>query len=262
MGFFSSLWNGIKATAAAVVSVPLIAPFYIADKLGIIDLDGKKDKQTAQKIEQARKEVSKTTSLSKATTVQQIEDISKVLRNYRSFYENNAKTVEKILKDDIDECFTDLIRRLHEKENIAKSFEFGKIQDIKNQICGDIEGTIADAIRLKLSIDNHECRQILDIKTGSERDRKMRQFTEKIIKDSKEDLADKIGWSMNQMTNNIARALQSMVKKQEDKARSDQQNFDNWIQQMENKTFDSEKAQLEPRVKIYAIEQVEKIFAA
>ena len=31
MGFFSSLWEGVKTAAAVVVSAPILAPFLVAD---------------------------------------------------------------------------------------------------------------------------------------------------------------------------------------------------------------------------------------
>ena len=67
---------------------------------------------------------------------------------------------------------------------------------------------------------------------------------------------------MREVKDDITRFLQNKMDEQEEKAQRDQQEFDNWIRQIENKTFDSERAQLEPRIKIYAIEQVEKILAA
>ena len=184
------------------------------------------------------------------------------MRNYRSIYEGNAKTVERILSDDVNNCFDDLIRRLREREQLAKNFGMDQIEWKKNQLTGDINGTIASAITRKLSLDDYECRRILDIEPGSERDRKMQQFTEKVIKDAKRNLADKIGSTMRQVYDDISSFLENTIANAENNAQREQNKFDNWAKDMENKNFDREKAQLEPRVKIYAIEQVEKILAA
>jgi len=266
MGFFSSLWEGVKDVAktavAVTVGLPIVAPIVIAEKLGLIDLDGKKDSKTTQEITQARKEVSQTSSLKKATTVQQVEDISKSLSNYRRIYERNAEYAEQSLTDTVNNCFADLMRRMRENEQISQSFGFDKIQEEKNQLISQINGTVTLAISTKLSLDNYDCRRILDMEAGSDKDKKMKNFADKVINDAKNNLADKISWTMRQVSNDISRFLESKINEKERTSQEEQRKFDNWIQKIENKTFDSERAQLEPRIKIYAIEQVEKILAA
>lgn len=262
MGFFGSLWNGVKTAAAAVVSVPILTPFLIADKLGIIDLDGKKDAKTTQEIAQARQEISKTTSLSEATTVQQVEDISKSLNNYRKIYERNAENVETALRDEINNCFSNLMNRLKTRASISKRIAFEELQRKQQRLLGDIDGTIVEELKKRLSIDDYECRRILDIKNSDEKDRTMKKFSERVIHEVRETLANKFSRTMRQISDDISNVLQNTVDDQERETQRKQKEFDNWVRDMENKTFDKEKAQLEPRIKIYAIEQVEKIFAA
>lgn len=266
MGFFGKLWQGVKdvaATAVAVVAAPVVLPvaglMYAADKVHDA-FSG--DKQTVQETKQISKEIGQTVSLSEATTVQQVEDISKTIRKYYKLHETKAETAESALKNGVNEFFSDLISRLKERDDLAESFGIEQIQKKKRNLCNDIDGTIVYELATRLSIDDSECRKILDMKPGNEKDRTINKFAERVIGDAKTKLANKISRAMNEVTNDITIFLQDTVDDQERKAKRKQNEFDSWTRDIENKTFDREKAQLPALEKLYAIEQIEKILAA
>ena len=252
MGFFG--WLKDKAeTALAIVAAPIIVPMaitgYYGEKLG-------------KKLGLISDDVGKTEALTETSSVAQVEDISNTVRDYYRKYAPEGEAKERAAQKNIDIFFDGIKNLLQKKPQLANDYGMSKLNSKKDRLCRDIEGTITDAIRTKLSLDNSECKKILSMQAGDEKSRKMKEFAERTIKNANKDLEEKIRRAMQEVKDDIARFLQNKMDEEEEKAQRDRQEFDNWIRQIENKTFDSEQAQLEPRIKIYAIEQVEKILAA
>lgn len=260
MGFFSSLWEGAKilaAGAAAVVTAPLWGPVIAVDEVGK-KIWGNKN-QEVQQISQA---VSKTEALTETSSVAQVENISNTVRDFYRKYAPIGEAKEKAAQKNIEKFFDGIKNLLQKEPQYVEGYGMSKLNSKKDRLCRDIEGTITDAIRTKLSLDDSECKKILSMPAGDEKSLRMKQFAERTIKNANKDLENEIRRAMQEVKDDIARFLQNKMDEKEEKAQRDQQEFDNWIRQKENETFDKEQAQLEPRIKIYAIEQVEKIFAA
>jgi len=252
MGFFGWLKDKVIDAAVAITSpiwLPPAMAVYGAHKL-------------AQKVGLISEDVGKTAALTDTSSVAEVEGISKTVRKYYNDYAPKGEAIEEIAQKNIEILFNDLKNKFQQERQLANDYGMSTLNRKKDRLCRDIEGTITDAIRTKLSLDDSECKKILSMQAGDEKSRKMKEFAERTIDNANKNLEDKIRKSMNEVKDDISRFLQNKMDEQEEKARRDQQEFDSWLQQMENKTFDSEQAQLEPRVKIYAIERLEKILAA
>lgn len=260
MGFFSSLWNGIKnvATAAAViVTAPIWVPIAVVD--AIRDINNDDNKKKSDNTSQA---ISHTGSIDDAHSARQVQDIASLVRQYLNTYEGDAESTERKCKEYVQKCFDGLTEELRQNEKIAKSFGIESIQRKKDRLCDSIDGVIVDRIRSNLSIDNSECRAILKLKAGAEKERRMKAFVERTISDAKRDLADKISRTMKQVTNDISEFLEDHLESQESDALRMKATFDSWEVDMQNKSFDREKAQLPALEKIFALQQIEKILTA
>lgn len=263
MGFFSSLWNGVKkvakavaTTAAVVVSAPIWVPVLAADAVGLIDLDGKKNNK---KVADTSKNIGNTVSINDAHSARQVQDIASLVRQYLNTYEGDAESTERKCKEYVQKCFDGLAEELKQNEKIAKSFGIENIQRKKNRLCDSIDGVVVDRIRFNLSIDNSECREILKLNAGAEKERRMKAFVDRTISDAKKDLADKISRTMKQVTNDISEFLEDNLESQESNALRMKEKFDRWEVDMRNKNFDREQAQLPALEKLFALQQIEKI---
>ena len=252
MGFFGWLKDKL-IDAAVVVTSPVWLPASVA-VMGAVE--------AGKKIGLISDDIGKTEALTETSTVSQVEKMSQDVRKYYNDYKPKAETKEEIAQKNIEILFNDIKAKFQEERQLANDYGMSTLDRKKDRLCRDIEGTITDAIRTKLSLDDSECKKILSMPAGDEKLRKMNEFAERTIQNANKDLENKIRTAMREVKDDITRFLQNKMDEQEEKAQRDQQEFDNWIRQIENKTFDSERAQLEPRIKIYAIEQVEKILAA
>ena len=228
------LWSFIK-NVAAVVMAPIVVPAGAAI-IKTMDL------------------VEKLTSSSSA---KQVDDIASVLKEYAQQYKKNAKETEEACKKNVSIYFNPLIEELRKDEKIAGSFGIDRINLRKDKLCSEIDGMVTDAIQLSFSLDNKECRAILHMSAGSDRNKKMEEFAKKTIRNARAKVADKVRQVMNEMTAEISDFLQKNVDDRERKVTSEERQFKEWQRNMENKTFDSERAQLPAIEKIYIIEQIE-----
>ena len=261
MGFFGSLWDGIKEaalTAAAVVLAPVILPAIIIEE----KIDEKVDEKVKEKLKETNQNIGKSGALNETSSARQVEDISNLLYQYHKQYRPAGEKVEDACKKYVRDCFDELIKKLRKDEKLAGSFGLEQIQRKKNRLCSDIDGTITDAIRKNLSLDNPKCVEILKLPAGSDKERKMKNFAQKVIDDARDDLAHTVSRTMNQVTDDISNFLQDYVDEQERKAANVKNQFEQWERDMENQNFDREKAQLPALQKLYALEQIEKILAA
>ena len=69
-------------------------------------------------------------------------------------------------------------------------------------------------------------------------------------------MADKVSQNMNKINNELSDFLKGYIETQENAAQRAANQFQQWERDMNNKNFDSERAQLP------AIEQIEKVIAA
>ena len=219
-------------------------------------------KQAEQESSTTSGKISDTGSYNDYTTVRQVRDLQSILNEYLEIYRDEGKNAEQYCKDKVNKCFDAIIEKLREDNELAKSFGIDQLTRKKNNLCRDIDGAIVNAIREHLSTDDPDCRQILEMNSGAEKGRRMRKFVFKTIDDAKSDLAEKVSSTMKQINDELSDFLKGYVETQESSAQRAANQFQQWERDMNNKNFDSERAQLPARKKLYAIEQIEKVIAA
>lgn len=244
MGLLSIVKDVVKTAAIITIGGPIAAPFIVADKLGIIDLDG-------------------TPKLDESTTTTQVEDISKVLEDIKREPLEVASKNEGIYKDHVNKCFNDTIK-LFEKEDLAKNFSIEHLKRKQKDLIErmKIDGSLTEQLDERLSIDNEECREILGMDSGEDRNRKMIEFINRVIEDSSNELINRVTNALNEQKDEITTFLADQIDEEERNARTAAKEFERWEKDMQTNSFNQEQAQLQPKVKLYAIEQIEKIMAA
>lgn len=265
MGFFSSLWNktkeiasdvveAAKVTAAVVVAIPLVTPFVIADKLGIINLDGD-NKETAN-------ELGETFPLTGNSTPAEVQNIVALLRERVEVYRASGEKMESAAKEDINKFFVELTEDYKENEEVARLINFDLIEEDHKNLLKKIDGAYSKIYEKRLSIDDAECRNILAMDSGVRKKTTMLKFTEDLKKKAIENFSETFGNTVAQQENDICKALDNYFNAKATEFEEQRKKFEDWERDMQNQTFDKEKAQLPALEKLYVIEQVEKILAA
>lgn len=268
MGFFGSLWSGIKSvakTAAAVVAAPaavaLAATAWAVDKVDklISPSEVKTTKSEQRAIQNANRNFSQSSSLNSSSSLQQVENIADSVRNYRNAYRSRAERIEQVCQKYVDTLIFDLIDVLKKDERIANDFGIESIERKQRELGEKIRGAIVRRLESDVSTDNYECRQILQMSKGSARDRRMEQYVNDVFTGAKNDLAQRTGKILNDQVEDIADFLQTRLARQERKASEAQREFERWEREMQNNTFDAERESIKPAIKLYAMERIEQL---
>ena len=259
MGFFSSLWEGIKTAAAITIGAPIAIGAWAADKVGIIDLDGKNSNEVRQNVDKISNNIGRSEALTETSTTQQVENLSNLVRQYYREYRPQAESIEVGCRKRVDDLIDSLIDHLRKNEELTESFGLDSIQRSQRNLGRKINGAITGRLEMDLSLDNYECREILKMSPGPAKDRRMKEYANQVISEAKEDLAKTVSRILYDQIDDISDFLERQLDKQERETKNAQKEFDSWAKDMENNAFNQELAQLQPAVKLYAIEQLEKI---
>ena len=195
-------------------------------------------------------------------TTTQVRNTQTNLNKYLEKYRGKGEEAERACKNYVNESFDAIIEEISRNKAIAEKFSMNQLERKKNRLLREIDGAIVNAIREHLSMDDYECREILNMHRGPEKGQRMREFVLQTINDARNDLADTVEETMNQVNQDISDFLKEYVETQEKNANSKVTAFKQWERDMQNQTFDRERAQLPARKKLYAIEQIEKVIAA
>ena len=244
----------IKDAVLETVAGVIVAPFYIADKLGVINLDGY-NKATA-------KVIGETYALTENSSPEQVDNIVSLLRERVEVYQENGKKMETAAKEDINKFFKELTEDFNENAEVAKQINFEQIEDNHKKLLQDIEGAYSAVYEKKLSIDDAECRSILAMDRGKAKETAMLKFTEGLKKKAIENFAETFGNVISQQENDICKALDNYFNAKANDFAEQTKTFQDWERDMKNQTFNQEKAQLPATVKLYTIDRLEKILAA
>ena len=250
MGFLGRLWEGVKKIGTAIKEIFFPPPPPPPPQI------------TISETEVTTGKIGESGSYKDTTTVTEVRDYEKMIRGYLDTYESKAKKQEVTYKKYVRDCFGHLIDALRANKNFAQSFSLKEFEKEKDLLCDTIDGKIVGVIRSKLSSGNSDCRKILDMDKGDNKKQSMEKFVDETIREAQENLAETVSDTMNKIEKNLEELLDGQVKTQENAAQRATNQFQQWEQDMKNETFDSERAQLPARKKLYAIEQIEKVIAA
>lgn len=252
MGLWSSLCNvaksvakGIGTAAAFTVGVPLAVGVWAAEKAGLIST-----------------EVSETEALTDSSSARQVENVSDILYKYRDMYENTAEEFENQCQRLVNEYFDSLVKELQQREVIVESAGMDRLKRRQRELSRNIQGSLTEPIGMRLSLDNADCRTILEMSNGSEKRRQMDIYANRVLRDAKKNLEKTTCETIQNQWDETAIFLKEYMKNREQEAERQKKLLEQWEKDMESDNFNRENARLIPSVKLYAFEQVEKIIEA
>ena len=220
------------------------------------------DEELASKSNSISERIGNAEPLTATSSAQQVEDISLLVRQYQNEYAPYGRDIERHYQNELEKYFDNLIEQLKQDEEIANSFGIEHIRRRQRELIRRIKGSITDQIAIHLSTDDRECTRILSMSKGYNRTNRMKEYVQRVIHNAKEDLIEVVSDSLHNQTDDIIEFLQERLDTQEREVNNVTRSFDQWMNDMEKNTFNQEQAQLEPKVKIYAIEQLDKIIKA
>ncbi|MBO6178293.1 MAG: hypothetical protein J6O04_03895 [Selenomonadaceae bacterium] len=247
MGFFGDLWDIAKSAAAIAVGAPIALGAWAADKAGIIDLSG---------------DVGKTEAIDENSSAQEINDSAELLEKMRSVYRRDGENIEESIQERISIFFDDWIDHLEDDDDFAAYYDISALRREQRRLVRDIRGSLTRPVSIRISMDDSECMSILSMSPGSQKEKKMDRFCKEVIRDAREDLESKIEDVLYRQTDEITNIMREYVERKASAADRKKKEFEKMEKDMESNTFNAEEAQLNPKAKIFALEEIKKILAA
>lgn len=163
MGFWGSLWNGVKSVAKKVWNTLTGSSEHTAREVGDSD---RYDRELATARETAR--------------------INEALSDFKNSAGEQAVTLEDRLSDTCEEVFEDLmdhVEKLNDKDFCGSTLNIPtrKIRSDNRRILRGIRGSLKKEIMPKVSIDNSNCLEILKMDKGENKRKKMLDFINQIL---------------------------------------------------------------------------------
>ena len=254
MGFFSSLWSGVKKvaeTAVTIAAAPIIIPAALA--YGAYDSLTNSTTEASEKISEVGK-------LTETSSVSQVQKIHEILTFSNDEYVKKAEEKEKAYQKYINDCFNQIILVLKQDETIAKNFNMENLLFEQKNLCRQMRGVITRRIHSDLTLDNIQIREIMAISNSSERKKRYKEYADKTIKNAADNAANKCEQALNIQMDQIDDFLQDYVERKNWEAERMKSKFAEIEDAMQCKTFDADKASLTPMIRLYAVDTIERIF--
>lgn len=247
MGFFGDLWDIAKSAAAIAVGAPIALGVWAADKAGIIDLP---------------EEVGEAEAIDENSSAQEINDSAELLEKMRSVYRRDGENIEESIQERISVFFDDWIDHLEDDEDFATYYDISALRREQRRLMREIRGSLTRPVSIRISMDDSECMSILSMSPGPQKKDRMDRFCKEVFRDAREDLESKIEDVLYRQTDEITKIMREYVERKTSAADRKKKEFEKMEKDMKSNTFNAEEAQLNPKAKIYALDEIKKILAA
>lgn len=234
MGFFGSIWSGIKKAAR-----------WVGEKLGLVE-----------------KEISESKPVTENSSVREIDRMQDILQSYSRTYKRRATDIEDDCINLIDKYFTDLLNEIKKNDKIQRSIGLNNLEKNQRKLRREIEGTITDVVAKRISLDDDECRRIIALQQSDSKSIRVKVFCEDVLKESRDKLVRKITKILDEQTENINSFLEDYSSENLNAIERSFSEFEKWEQDFENDTFDKERAVVTPLYKLKVFDDIEKKLGA
>lgn len=215
-------------------------------------------KWVVEKLDFLNKEVEDSNPVDENSSAREIERMQNLLQEYYRTYKTRAAEIEDACISYIDEYYTELLVEIKKNENIEKSIGLNNIERNQRKIRREIEGTIEDTVSRRISLDDLKCRQIVSMHRSDAKAVKIRVFCEDVLKDSRDKLSRKIRKTLDDQTDDINSFLEDYAKDNLNSVNRSLDEFKKLEKEMENNTFDKERAQVLPLYKLQVFNNIER----
>lgn len=234
MGFFGSIWSGIKKAAR-----------WIGEKLGLVE-----------------KQISESNPVTENSSAREIDRMQDILQSYSRTYKKRATDIEDDCINLVDKYFADLLNEIKKNDNIQRSIGLNNLEKNQRKLRREIEGTITDVVAKRISLDDNECRRIIALQQSDSKSIKVKVFCEDVLKESHNKLVRKITKILDEQTNDINSFLEDYSSENLNAIKRSLSELKKWEQDLENDTFDKERAVVTPLYKLKIFDDIEKKLGA
>lgn len=143
--------------------------------------------------------------------LEETKRINMILTEFSLKLEDKADNIEKIAIKESKVYFEQLIKELdNSKSDIG--INISRIERTMLRVEREIKGNLKIHISKRVSIDDSECLEILKLESGYKKEKKMKKFSEEILKQGLENLVKDIKEVIKEQNDIITEAIQDRLQ--------------------------------------------------
>lgn len=153
---------------------------------------------------------------SETAQITEVARINKTLTEFRDRIEKKSDKIERdvlsISREYIDELIKEL-KKINNQKYAGQSLNLN-IESIERQnrkTEDTIHGHIKKHIQKRISIDDEQCLEILKMETGPDKEKKMTNFINLVLKESMQELSKKIKKVLTEQADNITEKIEDRI---------------------------------------------------
>lgn len=206
-------------------------------------------------------EVSKERSYDKnEANVLTTERLNEILVSFSERYLQHCENLEEQCIEEVEDYCNALIDLLEESSEFTKdNSNLKRVKRNRSKIRTTIIGSLKEPLAKRMSLDDPECLKILKLDSGKEKEKAMKKFSKKIIRESLNNLAMKVTDVLQEQTEGIEEYFTDYAESQEKKVKIAKRQYEAMLKEGRSKESDIEKSIMEPMAVLKAAELVKSI---
>lgn len=250
MGLFGSIGRAIGRAVGR--GVEKVGDFFGSEK---ISSAGRKIQDAcAEKVAEERSYDKETSEIN---TTDRLNDI---LVSFSEGYFQHATSLENSCIRIVENYYDQIIQLLESTViTQATSVNIKSLKKNKERIKKDIAGSIKDPLAKRMSLDDRECLSILKMDAGDEKRKAMSAFTQKVIKEALDNLANNVRDTLDENVEDVSEWLNGISEEQETKLSRAKEYFDSLCEKDLQETSEKEKSCIKPLLVLEAVDIVLEI---
>lgn len=234
MGVFSWAASKIESAKKYVQEKATEAKEYIVEKWNEI-----KDKFLIKS-----KETGKTEAYDEnRSSLSQTAVISEILAGYSLGIQKQADMIEKNCVVESQKYFDSLIGEMNHADS---GFNTSSIEAALGDVKSKINGFLKNHVAKRLSLDDSECKKVLYMDAGKEKEAAMKRFSDHVMSEALEMLSAHICEIVERQNSTIKEYLEDVLKKKEKEYSSMVKQFETIAEESSNKMANTEKMKVKP----------------
>lgn len=257
MGWFSSLCSSVSSVVSSTVKAVGRGVGKIVEGTGEI-IGSETLQRVGRGIQDACSETSRKVSETReydkqSASVNQTIIINEILSSFSIGLQAQADTIERNCVVESQRYFDDLIKELDSTKSGIKA---NRLKATLNSVKSSINGSLKKHLAKRVSLDDRECLQVLQMSAGKEKENVMHAFGKKVINEALNALSKQIADIVREQNEEIEEFLADVLEKQEIELSTMQRQFDSIATQAKCDVLNKENAKVTPLVLIGVTDMV------
>lgn len=183
--------------------------------------------------------------------------INEILSKFSFNLKEKADRIEEKCLSEVELYYDNLIDQLSaNKRDINITNSIKGLKSSLKLMKRDIKGSIKNHLAKRVSIDDYECLQILQMPSGMEKERKMENYGNKVIKEALDDLIYIISEVVDEQNEKIKEYFEDILEMKSIKVNSMQKQLKEILNQRNDTVSEKEVKLLTPKLLIELSEEV------